>query len=174
MAGKTVKDFRPAQQNANKHTARGLGALRQSIQTVGYTEPMVAAADGELLSGSARIETVAEVFGVDVEPIIVESDGTRPIIHVRTDVPNAHTKAAQQIALAANRVAQLDLAWDVEVLAGLQADVLGEMWTPEELSDLGQQWADDVPDVQFKEYDESVEDEVEYLTCPECGHKWPK
>jgi hypothetical protein len=26
----------------------------------------------------------------------------------------------------------------------------------------------------FKEYDESVEDEVEYITCPECGHKWPK
>lgn len=30
------------------------------------------------------------------------------------------------------------------------------------------------PDVTFKEYDESVADEVEYLTCPECGHKWPK
>ncbi len=30
------------------------------------------------------------------------------------------------------------------------------------------------PNVEFKEYDESVENEVEYLTCPECGHKWPK
>lgn len=30
-----------------------------------------------------------------------------------------------------------------------------------------------VPD-EFKEYDESVADEVEYLECPECGHKWPK
>ena len=27
---------------------------------------------------------------------------------------------------------------------------------------------------EFKEYDESVVDEVEYITCPECGHKWPK
>jgi hypothetical protein len=30
------------------------------------------------------------------------------------------------------------------------------------------------PNVEFKEYDESVEDEVEYLECPACGHKWPK
>lgn len=30
------------------------------------------------------------------------------------------------------------------------------------------------PDVEFKEYDESVADDVEYIECPECGHKWPK
>lgn len=30
------------------------------------------------------------------------------------------------------------------------------------------------PSVEFKEYDESVADEVEYITCPECGYKWPK
>jgi hypothetical protein len=27
---------------------------------------------------------------------------------------------------------------------------------------------------EFKEYDESIADEVEYHECPECGHKWPK
>lgn len=27
---------------------------------------------------------------------------------------------------------------------------------------------------EFKEYTEDVENEVEYITCPECGHKWPK
>lgn len=30
------------------------------------------------------------------------------------------------------------------------------------------------PSVEFKEYDESVEAEVEWIECPECGHKWPK
>lgn len=30
------------------------------------------------------------------------------------------------------------------------------------------------PNVEFKEFDESVADEVEFLECPECGHKWPK
>jgi hypothetical protein len=27
---------------------------------------------------------------------------------------------------------------------------------------------------EFKEYDESVENDVEYIECPNCGHKWPK
>lgn len=27
---------------------------------------------------------------------------------------------------------------------------------------------------EFKEYDESIENEVEYLECPSCGHRWPK
>ena len=138
-----VADFRPAQRNANKHTARGLGAIDKSIRTDGYGDPMLAAADGEMISGSARLETVAQVFGVDAEPIIVHSDGTRPVIHVRDDIPNAADKRAVRLALAANRAAELDLAWDVEVLAGLDADVLDGLWTADELSDLGQQWADE-------------------------------
>jgi len=30
------------------------------------------------------------------------------------------------------------------------------------------------PNVDWKEYDESTADDVEYNECPECGHKWPK
>ena len=32
----------------------------------------------------------------------------------------------------------------------------------------------DLAGVEFPEYDESIADEVEYLECPECGHRWPK
>ena len=123
-----VADFKPATRNANQHTARGLGAIDKSIRTDGYGDPMLAAADGEMISGSARLETVAQVFGMDAEPIIVHSDGTRPVIHVRDDIPNAQDKRAVRLALAANRAAELDLSWDVEVLAGLDADVLDGLW----------------------------------------------
>lgn len=140
---KKVKDFRPASRNANKHTARGMGALQKSIQSDGWIGAMTTAADGEMIAGSARIETVAQVFGTDAEPIIVESDGTRPVLVVRTDIPNADDKRAQRLALADNRVHEIDLTWDAEVLAGLDADVLEGLWTPAELSDLGQQWANE-------------------------------
>ena len=30
------------------------------------------------------------------------------------------------------------------------------------------------PDVDWKEYDETAADDVEYIECPSCGHKWPK
>lgn len=165
--------YKPATKNANRHTARGLKALSDSMRAVGYTEPMVAAADGEMLSGSARIETVADVFGVEVEPIVVESDGTRPIIHVRTDIPNAHTKAAQQIALHANRIAQIDLDWDVPTLASFDADVLGDLWTPAELSDLGQQWADEQKAAQEDpgaQIDKAAELQAKWQTA--SGQMW--
>ena len=29
-------------------------------------------------------------------------------------------------------------------------------------------------DVSFKEYDESAADDVELVTCPKCGHSFPK
>lgn len=138
-----VKDFRPATKNANQHTARGLGALEKSIQADGWIGAMTTAADGEMIAGSARIETVAQVFGTDAEPIVIESDGSRPVVVVRTDIPTAHDQRAQRLALADNRIHELDLSWDVEVLAGLDAEVLGELWTGDELSDLGQQWAGD-------------------------------
>jgi len=32
----------------------------------------------------------------------------------------------------------------------------------------------DPDSVEFKEYDESIVDEVEWIECPECGHRWPK
>ena len=31
-----------------------------------------------------------------------------------------------------------------------------------------------VPDVDFKEYDETTADDVQYCECPNCGHKFPK
>ena len=172
---KQVKDFRPASRNANRHTQRGLKALDTSIRTDGWIGAMTAAADGEMIAGSARLETVADALGTDAQPIVVETDGTRPVVVIRKDIPTADDPRAQRLGLADNRIHALDISWDVEVLAGFDADVIGELWTPAELSDLGQAWADDkAPEVEFKEYDESVADEVEYLICPECGHKWPK
>jgi hypothetical protein len=146
-----VKDFRPATRNANKHTARGLGALQTSIQTDGWIGAMTTAADGEMIAGSARIETVAQVWGVDAEPIVVQSDGSRPIVVMRTDIPNAQDKRAQRLALADNRVAELDLSFDVAVLADMAADVLGDLWTAEELSSL-----DDYEHPRLRETEETL------------------
>lgn len=171
-----VADFRPARRNANRHTARGLGALQASIQGDGWIGAMTTAADGEMIAGSARIETAAQVFGVDAEPIVVESDGTRPIVVIRTDIASADDPRAVRLGLADNRVAELSLDWDPAVLCSFDAETLAPLFSPEELSDLGKAWADkhDPANADFKEYDESVADDVEFLTCPKCGHTWPK
>ncbi len=131
--------YRPATRNANRHTQRGLAALERSIREDGYVAPITVAADGEAIDGSARLETVADIL--PGEPLVVHHDGKRPVIMVRDDIENAHTPRAQRLALASNRVGQIDLEWDVELLAQMPAETLEGLWTAEELSDLGQQWA---------------------------------
>ena len=42
------------------------------------------------------------------------------------------------------------------------------------LSELSEAAGITPPNVEFKEYSEDVENEVEYLECPVCGHRWPK
>lgn len=95
---KKLSDFRKQSENLNKHTERGMAMLETSMQEVGYAGPMVAAADGEIIDGSARHETAANVFGADAEPIVVESDGKRPIVVVRTDIKDAKSKMAKRLA----------------------------------------------------------------------------
>lgn len=136
MMAKQVKDFRPATRNANRHTQTGLRELSVSVQRDGWIGAMTAAADGEMFDGSARLETVADALGLEAEPIVVETDGTRPVVVVRKDIPRADDPRAVRLGLAANRVAELDLSWDVEILAGCPADALDGLWTPEQIEEL--------------------------------------
>jgi len=128
--------FKPQTRNANKHTQRGMGTLETSMRKYGYVSPMTAAADGEIIDGSARIETSANVFGDDV--IVVHHDGTKPVIMVRDDIPSADTPEARAISIAANRVAALNLDFDAEVLfEDLQAGIdLGDLWRKDEIADM--------------------------------------
>ena len=128
--------FRPQTRNANRHTQRGMGQLEASMRKYGYVTPMTAAADGEIIDGSARAETGATVFGDDV--LVVHHDGTKPVIMVRDDIHSADTPEAREISIAANRIAQVNLDFDPEVLLGdLQAGVdLTQFWRQDELDEL--------------------------------------
>lgn len=169
---KTIRDLKPQSKNANKHTQRGLGLLEDSMQSRGWIGAMTAAADGEVFDGSARLETAA---GVGLEDaIVVESDGSRPVVLIRTDIKSAEDPKAKLLAVEANRIAQIDFAPDVDVLAELVGDGidLSDLYTADEFTALANDSA--IPDVEFKEYTEDVENEVKYCECPNCGHNFPK
>ena len=143
----TLKDgrlstFRPLQANPNQHTQRGLGMLQQSVQEDGWVAPITVAADGESLDGDARMEVAADKFGDDV--IVVEHDGTKPIVMVRTDIPNAGAPIARRIAYRANRVGETDLSWDAaQIAADLEGGLdLSDMFRGDELAKLLEKAAD--------------------------------
>jgi DNA modification methylase len=136
MAIRKIRDLTPQRRNANRHTQYGMARLEDSIRADGYLTPMTAAASGEVFDGSARLETVADLMG-DAEPIVVESDGTRPIVHIHTDIPTADDPRAVRLALAANRVAELNLEWDAAVLAELADEGATDgLFTAEDLAAL--------------------------------------
>lgn len=128
-----VSSFRPQKRNLNVHSQRGMGALEASMRKHGYVAPMTAAADGEIIDGSARLETVANVFEDDV--LIVHHDGTKPVVMVRDDIPNASTNEARAISALANRISEINLTWDAEeLLADLQSGVdFGTSFSNEEM-----------------------------------------
>ena len=172
-----LSDVTQDPQNANLHTARGAGVVEKSLRRGKFFRPTAAFGKGVehpvMGAGNLTQETLISI-GVD-DALFVYTDGSLPIVHVRTDVAPG-SKEAHLLALEDNRSAELSLDWSIPVLTSFDADVLEGLWDSTEISALGDAWAQEheQPDVQFKEYDESVENEVEYLTCPSCGHKWPK
>lgn len=153
-----LKDFSTQEQNANKHSARGLAMLSDSIDENGWAGAITVTENNEAIDGSARLQTAYTKFGKDVEPIIVQSDGTRPIIVQRTDIPNADHPKAKALGLAANRVAQVNLTWDTEVLLDLVGEGIdvSSYWNEQEISS----WELPAIDEVEREHDQDRETEL--------------
>ncbi len=131
----SLDSFKVQSQNANAHTDEGLELLEVSILEHGWIGAITVAADGETFDGSARLDTIKRVM--DVEPIIVKTDGSRPVIVQRTDIDNAESQKAKLLAIAANRIAEVDLNWDKDVLAALSEDIdLNSFFSEDELDDI--------------------------------------
>ena len=164
-----LSDYKTQRKNANAHTQRGLGMLAKSIGEDGWIGGMTVAADGETFDGSARLETLADAMP-NAEPIVVHTDGTRPVVVVRDDIPNADDPRAKRLGIAANRVQQVDYAPDAAVLAELAGDVdLSQFWRDDELAEV----MGTVPDFEPVGIDEQGRlDQKKPVTCPECGHEF--
>jgi hypothetical protein len=169
---RTLDEIIPQQVNANQHTPRGMRLLEQSIEQHGWIGAITAAADGEVFDGSARREKLATA-GL-AEPIFVETDGSRPVVLIRTDIPNADDPRAKQLALEANRIAELNLSYDPLVLAALREEGLVDdgLFTADEMGVVLQQAGDEVlaqaPE-EFPTYGENIE--TQYC-CPKCNYEW--
>lgn len=178
MAKNKISDFKPQRKNANKHTARGLGMLDKSMGEGGFIGAMTSAADGEIFDGSARLETAYERFGEDVEPIIVDADGTRPIIVRRIDIPSADDPRAKKLAIAANRIASVDLDWDADILASIADEVdISDMFFDDELEAIVDQDEEKINEPYNSESstkEVNTEDFEFDCKCPKCGFEFTK
>jgi hypothetical protein len=121
---------------------------------------------GTILAGNATVQAASQV---GIERVrVIETDGSELVAVRRTGLS---PEQKRRLALFDNRAAEL-AEWDAGVLAALADETdLSALWDDEELSAILAHAAP--PDVEFPEYDESAEEQVQWLTCPECGHRFP-
>jgi len=158
MTKKKLKDFAQQARNANKHSTRGMGMLDDVISNDGWIGAITTAADGEVFAGSARLEVACDRFGAEIEPIVIESDGTRPIVVVRTDIASASDPKAIKLGVADNRINQVNYIEDLEVLAEIAEDIdLSSLYFDDELSDLLEGEDDVLGDLELDYSDKNKE-----------------
>ena len=117
MAKKTtLSSLIPDNKNNNKHTAYGMDLLEKSVNKVGIIESITVSNDDKIISGNARHEVIGKNF--DKEAIVIETDGTQPIIIKRTDI-ESDTKQFYEASILANTTAKKNIDFDMEVIENL-------------------------------------------------------
>lgn len=128
----TLDAFRQDAQNANKGTKKGMEALKASVRESGAGRSILVASDGTIIAGN-KTQLAAIEAGIK-EAVVVHTTGKQLIVHQRDDLAPG-SKEAQELALADNRVGQLNLNWDTSALKEKLAGGidLSKLWSRHEL-----------------------------------------
>lgn len=130
-----IKDLVHDKRNARRHNPRNIGMIEQSLQDSGFGRSLLVANDNTVLAGNATLDALSQI-GME-EALVVESDGTRPIIIRRTDLASDDPRAVA-LSLADNRAAEL-AEWDLGALEQIKIDfpdAIDATFLPEELDAL--------------------------------------
>lgn len=114
-----ISDLIPDPHNANKGTAAGRGMLETSLQLYGAGRSIVLDKNNVILCGNKTAQVAGEIGFENVR--IVETDGTELIAVKRTDL-DINDKNARELAIADNRVGEVGLDWDKELLKSFELD----------------------------------------------------
>lgn len=145
------------------HSKTQQDALRGVLHEVGVVQDvLVNRTTGFVVDGHLRV-ALALSDGQPVIPVkYVELTEAEEALVLATFDPLAALAGADREQLDA---LLRDVSTDEQALQALLAEVA---------QTAGIDYDAPPPDVAFKEYDERAADGVEYLSCPACGHRWPK
>jgi hypothetical protein len=153
--------LKAADYNPRMMTDKARAALKRGIETFGLVDPIIARKSDHLVIGGHQRLHAAQELGL----------ATVPVVYVDVD----DRQAAALNVLLNNPSAQGE--WDFSKLSGLLSDLDANGFDAtltgfddEELARM----LGHVPDVEFREFGEDTADDVKYVDCPKCGHRFPK
>lgn len=147
-----VEDLEPDRRNANRGTERGAAMLERSLEELGAGRSILIDRAGRIIAGNKTAEAAVE-RGI-TELIVVQTDGRKIVAVQRTDLDLERDAKARKLAIADNRVGEVNLDWDRGLLQELAGDLdLAHLFSEKELG---------------KPEDENGEIAE---CCPACGQK---
>ena len=163
-----LEQLRPWERNPKRISKTHAARLLDLWQRLGQFQTIAIGPAGEVYDGHQRLSVLKAAHGPLYEVQALQSSRALSEKEREELTVAAHVGTTGQFdwdALSGWDAGDLQQwGFDSELLAGWQTDIgaLREMIDSE------------IPDVDFKEYDESIEDEVEFIECPSCGHEFPK
>jgi len=151
------KSLTPNPKNWRRHPKAQREALSSVLGQVGWAGALLYnETTNRLIDGHLRQEVVPEG---ELVPVLIGS----------------WTPEQEALILATldplAAMAEADASKVRELLEGLGEQ---DAAVQEILNELKAEAESSTPPAEFPEYDESIADEVEWLECPQCGHKWAK
>jgi hypothetical protein len=125
-----IEELVPDKENANRGTPRGRKLLKESLKRNGAGRSILLDKDNVIVAGNKTAEEAKKQGFKKV--VVVEADGETLVAVKRTDL-DANSKKGRDLAIADNRVAEVDLSWDPEALRAATEIDLSKMWDPLEL-----------------------------------------
>ena len=155
---KCLRDLKPQEDNPRKISESQAQRLLESWDEYNQVETLAIGPDGTIYNGHQRYYTLLALGNLEL-PVDVR---------VSSRALTQEEWRRLTVLLHEGTVGE----WDFEALKGWDTDRLLEWgFSAEELEPIT---PFDPNSIEFPEYDESVADEVEYIECPKCGHRWPK
>lgn len=114
-----IDSLRPDSRNANRGTEYGGHLLEKSLRELGMGRSVLADRHGNLIAGNKTTEAAAALGFEDV--IVVPTDGKTLVVVQRTDL-DLDSAAGRALAIADNKVGQVNLDFDADVLADLATE----------------------------------------------------
>lgn len=117
---KKISELKFDTDNANKGTARGRSLLEKSLQRCGFGRSVLLDKNNRIIAGNKTIETAGETGFENMR--VIDTDGKEIIAVRRKDLDLLKDQKARELAILDNRVSELDIDWNFEVLEKIQND----------------------------------------------------
>jgi hypothetical protein len=155
---KPAKDFLANPYNFKIHTAMQESALQGSLDTLGWIDDVI-----------ENVRTGHIIDGHDRVVLAMRKGEATPVPYKQVDLSAEEEYQALLMLDPIAAMAQTDNGKLDELLSLVNT---GDERVMEFLASLAEKNNVSIPD--FKEFDEDIAGEVETVTCPECGHVFPK